>query len=276
MGLRPIKHVQILDHALNEVGTGFLLENRTHIGRVDMIGADQNCARLSARNIIFGLARLPWRRGGRADPSAREYLKPSAHDNHNIESGRLAVITDDEPNARRLEVWAFYADLGNAYVGAHSRLSRLPVGLYQTQRRRGVALSSGGGALSVLGRFPRFPSRSLGFEQRDAVATTSFVQRAFSLSQGPNQETKADGTQNSSHDSQADSAFSRFRRFLSSDHGAPLSAQICGIVGLGLVAGISIAFGIGPVGRFRRNRFYIGMLIASAILGLFGYWLSAA
>lgn len=66
---------------------------------------------------------------------------------------------------------------------------------------------------------------------------------------------------------------SLIRCFLSSYSGAPLSAQICGVVILGLIAGIGIITGV--CGERRRWRCY-GWLSAIGALGLFFWWLSAA
>lgn len=77
------------------------------------------------------------------------------------------------------------------------------------------------------------------------------------------------------------------RCFLSSHGGAPLGAQISGVVILGLIAGIGIIAGIGRElggwvvegdwrwrsGRLRR---YGGLLSCFSALCLFGWWLSAA
>lgn len=66
---------------------------------------------------------------------------------------------------------------------------------------------------------------------------------------------------------------SLMRCFLSSYGGAPLGAQIGGVVILGLIAGIGIVTGIWGVGRYRR---LLGGLSAGLALGLFLWWLSAA
>lgn len=77
------------------------------------------------------------------------------------------------------------------------------------------------------------------------------------------------------------------RCFLSSDGGAPLGAQISGVVVLGLITGIGIIVGIGrEFGLWlsgggwhwqcsRRCR-YGGLLSAASAIGLFSWWISAA
>lgn len=86
----------------------------------------------------------------------------------------------------------------------------------------------------------------------DQIAATRLLQRTLCLQQRPSDEAHANRTDRSSSDRPVSRTPSFMRGFFSSDSRAPLGAQIGSVVVLGMIAGIGIVLGVGPVGRLRR------------------------
>ena len=120
---------------------------------------------------------------------------------------------------------------------------------------------------------------------RDGIASN--LVRVNRQLQGNGYDDQSQSIQKSCDNRPRSSSPSLMRCFLSSYGGAPLSAQISGIVILGMIAGIGIIAWIGrEFGRWAigggwrwsngRLRRWSGLLSAVAAFGLFGWWLSAA
>gem|GEM_PF-3588172 len=164
--------------------------------------------------------------------------------------------------------------------------------LLLTDLSRDFDLGSGG--VGIFGRdlkrlslvrfgLARLPAGAPLKQQIQSIPAPGFAERAVRL---PNRDDKAEygsQTENGSDDRRYRCKMGFIRCFFRSDGGAPLGAQVGGIVILSAIAGVGIALGVGPVGRFRRWGWRgsrlgrCGWLIcAFASLGLFGWPLSAA
>ena len=131
---------------------------------------------------------------------------------------------------------------------------------------------------SLIGiRFSSFPTRALFKKQVQTVASPRLAERAVRLPDRDSQPDHRRQAENSPDDRRYRCKAGFIRCFFSGDGGAPLGAQIGSIVGLCIITGIGIAFGVGPVGRLRRWGWRSGwLLLALGSIGLCGWWLSAA
>lgn len=84
------------------------------------------------------------------------------------------------------------------------------------------------------------------------IGATAQFERSLSLPQRPDNSGKAESAKDRCDYRPVSGSPSLFRCFLSSDGGAPLSAQIGGVVTLGLVAGVGIVSSIWGIGIRRR------------------------
>lgn len=124
--------------------------------------------------------------------------------------------------------------------------------LHLTTGGIGVLVGDSKGFDLVLSRPSTFAPRPALKHQIEPVTTPGLSQGSVSLHDRYDQADDRSEAEKGRDDRRYSCEAGFLRCFFSSEGGPPLSAQIGGVVILSIIAGVGIAFGIGPVGRLRR------------------------